>query len=169
MMDKMDGYAFAKALADQDSYNHIPIIFLSAKATPTDKLKGLRLGAIDFIPKPFSFEELSQKIETVLGNIEKQKKAIINSSIANFKNLNNLDAPSSETAKLSSKLDQNCKLYNLTNREIEIFKLMIKGITYKTIANNLFISDRTVTKHIQNIFEKTGVSNKVEMINKFQQ
>ncbi|ULT38480.1 response regulator [Niabella defluvii] len=61
MMDKMDGYALAKALSNQDKYNHIPIILLTAKSTPTDRLKGLRLGAIDFISKPFSFEELSQK------------------------------------------------------------------------------------------------------------
>lgn len=169
MMDKMDGFAFAKLLSEQNSYNHIPIIFLSAKSTPTDKLKGLRLGAIDFIPKPFSFEELNQKIETVLKNIGKQKKAIINSSIANLKNLNNLDTPISNDVKPSSKFEQNSKLFNLTNREIEIVKLMVKGDTYKTIAKTLFISDRTVTKHIQNIFEKMGVSNKVGMINKLQQ
>jgi len=169
MMDKMDGFAFAKALSEQSSYNHIPIIFLSAKSTPTDKLKGLRLGAIDFISKPFSFEELSQKIETVLGNIDKQKKAIINASIANLKNISNIDTSPSDDVNLSSKFEQNCKMYNLTSREIEIFKLMIKGMTYKTISKTLFISDRTVTKHIQNIFEKIGVSNKVEMINKLQQ
>lgn len=166
MMDKMDGFAFAKAISEQNEYNHIPIIFLTAKSTPTDKLKGLRLGAIDFIPKPFSFEELSQKIQTVLGNIGKQKQAIINSSIANLKNLSNLQATSPEETKLPPKFEQNCKLYNLTNREIEIIKLMIKGTKYKEIAKTLFISDRTVTTHIQNIFDKIGVSNKVEMINK---
>jgi signal transduction histidine kinase/DNA-binding NarL/FixJ family response regulator len=169
MMDKMDGFAFAKSLSEQPSYNHIPIIFLSAKSTPTDKLKGLRLGAIDFIPKPFSIEELSQKIETLLGNIDKQKKAIITSSIANLKSLSNIDEPSSEDVKLSSKFDQNCKMYNLTNRETEIVNLIVKGVTYKMIAKALFISARTVTKHIENIFEKMGVSNKVEMINKLQQ
>ena len=166
MMDKMDGFAFAKVVSEQTEYNHIPIIFLTAKSTPTDKLKGLRLGAIDFIPKPFSFEELSQKIETVLRNIDKQKQAIINSSIANLKTLSNLQVPSPQDAKVSSKFEQNCKLYNLTNREIEIVKLMIKGTKYKEIAKTLFISDRTVTTHIQNIFEKIEVSNKVEMINK---
>jgi DNA-binding NarL/FixJ family response regulator len=164
MMDKMDGFAFAKAIAEQNEYNHIPLIFLTAKSTPTDKLKGLRLGAIDFIPKPFSFEELNQKVETVLSNIDKQKKAILNLSIANLKSQNNLGA--AEDAKLSPTFEQKCRLFNLTNREIEIAKLMIKGVTYKTIAKNLFIADRTVTTHIQNIFEKLGVSNKVEMINK---
>ena len=168
MMDKMDGFAFAKVISEQNEYNHIPIIFLTAKSTPTDKLKGLRLGAIDFIPKPFSFEELNQKIETVLKNLSKQKKAILTLSITNLRNLNNLDTTISEGVKISSKFEQNCKLFNLTNREIEIVNLIVKGGTYKTIAKTLFISDRTVTKHIQNIFEKMGVSNKVEMINKLQ-
>jgi signal transduction histidine kinase/DNA-binding NarL/FixJ family response regulator len=165
MMDKMDGFAFAKAVSEQNEYNHIPIIFLTAKSTPTDKLKGLRLGAIDFIPKPFSFEELSQKIETVLKNLGKQKKAILNLSISNLKSLDNLNAVP-EDAKLSPTLEQKCKLYNLTNREIEIVKLIVKGTKYKDIAKTLFISERTVTTHIQNIFEKIGVSNRVEMINK---
>lgn len=137
-MDKMDGFAFAKAISEQNEYNHIPIIFLTAKSTPTDKLKSLRLGAIDFIPKPFSFEELSQKVETVLKNIGKQKTAILNLSISNLKSLNNLNAIP-EDAKLSPTLEQNCKLYNLTNREIEIVKLIIKGTKYKEIAKTLFI------------------------------
>lgn len=165
MMDKMDGFAFAKVISEQDEYNHIPIIFLTAKSTPTDKLKGLRLGAIDFIPKPFSFEELNQKIDTVLKNIGKQKKAILNLSIANLKNLGNVKAVP-EDVKLSFNLEQKCKSYNLTNREIEIVKLVLKGTKYKEIAKTLFIADKTVATHIQNIFEKIGVSNKVEMINK---
>lgn len=165
MMDKMDGFAFAKAISEQEEYSHIPIIFLTAKSTPTDKLKGLRLGAIDFIPKPFSYEELNQKIDTVLKNIDKQKKAILNSSITNLKNLNKVKSVV-EGAKLPFNLEQKCKLYNLTNREIDIVKLMLKGTKYKEIAKTLFIADRTVTTHIQNIFEKIGVSNKVEMINK---
>jgi signal transduction histidine kinase/DNA-binding NarL/FixJ family response regulator len=165
MMDKMNGFAFAKAISEQDEYTHIPIIFLTAKSTPTDKLKGLRLGAIDFIPKPFSFEELNQKIDTVLKNIGKQKKAILNLSIANLKNLGNVKAVA-EDVKLPFNLEQKCKSYNLTNRETEIVKLVLKGTKYKEIAKALFIADKTVATHIQNIFEKIGVSNKVEMINK---
>jgi DNA-binding CsgD family transcriptional regulator len=54
----------------------------------------------------------------------------------------------------------------LTRRETEISSLIVKGNTYKEIAKELFISEKTVTKHIQNIFGKAGVSNKVELINK---
>jgi DNA-binding NarL/FixJ family response regulator len=167
MMDKMDGYSFAKTLSEVIEYSHIPIIFLSARSAPADKLKGLRLGAIDFIQKPFSSEELLQKIESVLGNISKQKRAILQSAISHLKTTQ----PQEDivTGNLSISLfDKNCKLYNLTSREIDIVKLIRQGSKYKNIAETLFISDRTVTKHVQNIFEKVGVSNKAELIHKLE-
>lgn len=165
MMDKMDGYVFAKTLSEQHKYSHIPIIFLTAKSTPTDRLKGLRLGAIDFISKPFSFEELSQKIETVLDNMVKQQKAIISTSIEALKTGKSWEADNVAHSSLL-KFEQNCRLLQLTTREIEIARLIVKGKTYRDIAKELFISEKTVTKHIQNIFAKAEVSNKVELINK---
>lgn len=165
MMDKMDGFSFAKKLSEQGRYAHIPLIFLTAKSTQSDKLKGLKLGAIDFISKPFSFEELNQKIETVLDNINKQQKAILCTSIANLNALKNLETDSLLASALS-RFEENCKLLHFTARETEIARLIVKGKTYKAIAKELFISEKTVTKHIQNLFEKAEVSNKVELINK---
>jgi len=165
MMDKLDGFAFAQVISEQANYNHIPIVFLTAKSTPTDRLKGLKLGAIDFVSKPFSFEELNQKIETILLNISKQQTAILNSSILSLKTLKNLN-PENPAVAYDSKFDQNIRLLSLTNREIEIAKLIVKGKTYREIASELFISEKTVTKHIQNMFEKANVSNKVGFINK---
>lgn len=165
MMDKMDGYTFAKTLSEQNKYNHIPIIFLTAKSASTDRLKGLKLGAIDFITKPFYIEELSQKIETILDTIVKQQKAFLNNSIALLRNGKNQEIDNMSQSSLSQ-FEQNCKLLHLTTREIEISRLIMKGKTYKDIAKELFISEKTVTKHIQNIFAKAEVSNKVELINK---
>ncbi len=158
MMDKMDGFTFVRIISEQSAYKHIPIIFLTAKSAPSDMLKGLRLGAIDFIQKPFSFEVLYQKIETVLNNITKQKKAILDKSISNLKTLPNTGIPAS--------LDEKCQLYQLTTRETEIVRFILKGVRYKAIAKALFISEKTVSKHIQNIFEKVGVNNKIELLNK---
>ena len=165
MMDKMDGYAFAKAVSEQATFNHIPIIFLSAKSSTVDKLKGLRLGAIDLIQKPFSSEELLQKIDSLLENITRQKRAILQSAISNLKSPES-NKSNSENLNSTSLLEQNCKLYNLSSREIDIVRLIRQGSKYKQIAGQLFISERTVAKHVQNIFEKVGVSNKVELINK---
>ncbi len=165
MMDKMDGFSFAKKLAEQGRYFHVPLIFLTAKSTHIDRLKGLKLGAIDFISKPFSFEELSQKIETVLDNILKQQKVILSTSIANLNQLKNQEPDGFSTSGLS-RLEENCKLLHFTGRETEIARLIVKGKTYKMIAKELFISEKTVTKHIQNLFEKAEVKNKIQLINK---
>lgn len=72
MMPGMDGFELAEAIR---KINHeIPIIFLSAKTLKEDKLKGLRLGADDYLVKPFSMEELVLKIEIF---ITRSKKNII--------------------------------------------------------------------------------------------
>lgn len=163
MMDKVDGYAFAKIISNDPAYSHIPFIFLSAKSARTDKLQGLKLGAIDFIQKPFSMTELTLKIEAILANAGKQKKAVLNTA------LNALEVSEhSETQSSADTFEKNCRVYNLTTREKDIAKLICDGLKYKEIGEELFISERTVTKHAQNIFEKVQVSNKVELINKLE-
>nr|WP_181718652.1 helix-turn-helix transcriptional regulator [Pedobacter sp.]QJS06232.1 transcriptional regulator, LuxR family, hth domain [Pedobacter sp.] len=63
-----------------------------------------------------------------------------------------------------SPFDSNCARYKLTNRELEVTILIRKGLKYKEIAASLFISERTVTKHVQNMFFKVGVTNKFDLI-----
>jgi DNA-binding NarL/FixJ family response regulator len=163
MMDTMDGFAFAKIIFKYPSYNHIPIIFLSAKSASEDKLHGLSLGAIDFIQKPFKLNELLQKIESILINADKQKQSLLTEVF------NNLNQTKNFAAKNSNELfNQNCDVYKLTSRERDIVKLICEGHKYKTIGVTLFISEKTVTKHVQNIFEKLQVSNKIELINKLE-
>ncbi|HEY9340367.1 MAG TPA: response regulator, partial [Hanamia sp.] len=161
MMDKMDGFTFAKIISKDAVCNHIPLIFLSAKSTKKDKLLGLKLGAIDFIQKPFSIRELIQKMESILKNVEKQKESLRNTGLKLMNQpafvQNNIDI-----------FEQNCNLYNLTSRERDIAKLICQGYKYKNIGETLFIAERTVTKHAQNIFEKTEVKNKIELINKLE-
>jgi signal transduction histidine kinase/DNA-binding NarL/FixJ family response regulator len=165
MMDKLDGFTFARIISEDAAYNHIPFIFLSAKSAQTDKLQGLKLGAIDFIHKPFSIQELIQKVESVLAVASKQKKAVLSVAIDN---LNLLQGGPFSHNKLNGldKFEQNCQLYNLTAREKGIARLICEGHKYKEIGDILFIAERTVTKHAQNIFEKVQVSNKIELVNK---
>ncbi len=69
MMPKMDGFVLASAIRKIDS--DVPIIFLSAKTLKEDRIKGLRLGADDYLVKPFSIEELLLKIEIFLRRSRK--------------------------------------------------------------------------------------------------
>lgn len=69
MMPKMDGFELAEAVRKIDL--DVPIIFLSAKTLKEDRIKGLRLGADDYLVKPFSIEELLLKVEIFLKRSQK--------------------------------------------------------------------------------------------------
>lgn len=60
---------------------------------------------------------------------------------------------------------RNCAIYNLSNREAEVARLILRGWTYKAVAEHLFISEKTVDSHMQNIYTKTGVRNKLSLYN----
>lgn len=72
MMPKMDGFELAEEVRKIDT--DVPIIFLSAKTLKEDRIKGLRLGADDYLVKPFSIEELILKIEVFLKRSQKNNK-----------------------------------------------------------------------------------------------
>ncbi|MEQ1553758.1 MAG: response regulator transcription factor [Ferruginibacter sp.] len=69
MVPKKDGFEIAQVIRQFN--NEIPIIFLSAKTLKEDKIKGLKLGADDYLVKPFSIEELVLKIEIFLQRSKK--------------------------------------------------------------------------------------------------
>jgi len=64
MMPLKDGFTLAKEIKEID--NNMPIIFLTARSVKEDRIKGLKLGADDYISKPFSSEELSLRIKAIL-------------------------------------------------------------------------------------------------------
>ncbi|MGF7137982.1 hybrid sensor histidine kinase/response regulator transcription factor [Roseimarinus sediminis] len=68
MMPEMDGFELCKALRKDLSTSHIPVIFLTAKTMHEDEIKGLKLGAIDYVYKPFNLISLKLKIQNVLDN-----------------------------------------------------------------------------------------------------
>jgi len=166
MMDGMDGFDFCKTVSANNKYAHIPFIFLTAKTTQLDKTKGLQLGAIDYIEKPFLVSHLISKIESVLGNLNRQRSAVISKAYKSI--LADQDIDFVMESKPSDLLAPNVKKYGLTLREIEIIGLITKGLPYKVIANTLNISERTVGKHVSNIFSKLSVTNKLELIHKLE-
>ena len=69
MMPKKDGFTVAEEIRKEDK--EIPIIFLTAKSLKEDKIKGLTIGADDYITKPFSMEILELKMHAILRRTEK--------------------------------------------------------------------------------------------------
>ena len=113
MMPKLDGFELATEIRKINS--EIPIIFLSAKTLKEDKLKGLRLGADDYLVKPFSIEELILKIEIFLKRSHKTEKIKIeNYQVGKF-----------EFNPKSYSLKTNSETISLTERESELLKYFL--------------------------------------------
>ena len=74
MMEKMSGTEFAAKLKENPDTADIPIIFLTAKDKDDDMVAGLRLGADDYIVKPFSIKNVMARIEAVLRRTSGKKK-----------------------------------------------------------------------------------------------
>lgn len=76
MMPNMNGFEMAKALRQDVTTNFIPFLFLTAKITAQDELKGLMLGADDYISKPFSGNLLIARIQSILDSRKRLQKSL---------------------------------------------------------------------------------------------
>ena len=113
MLPEIDGFTIAEEIRKYD--NQVPIIFLTAKSLKEDKIKGLKLGADDYITKPFSIEELILKIEVFL----RRRTITTPQSASNYRlGIYEFDYPNLE-------LNQNGDTKMLTQREAELLKLFL--------------------------------------------
>ena len=115
MLPKMDGFTLAKEIRSRDSA--VPILFLTAKSLKEDKIYGLKLGADDYITKPYSIEELILKIKIFL-----RRKNVMHSKIPYASKIGNY---SFDPKNLKLNIDS--KERNLTSRESELLKLLIEN------------------------------------------
>ena len=76
MMPKIDGYEVCQRLKSDEKTKYIPIIMLTAKGEIEHKVKGLEIGADDYLPKPFDYKELSARIKSLLKIKEVHEKKV---------------------------------------------------------------------------------------------
>ena len=115
MLPEMDGYELAENIRKHNS--EIPILFLTAKSMKEDRIHGLKLGADDYITKPFSIEELILKIEVFL----KRKYIATPDSDEYNVGIFTLDY---KNLKLISENSES----NMTQKEADLMKLLVENI-----------------------------------------
>ena len=69
-MPEMDGFEFCRALKSSEATSGVPVILLTARASPADIIKGLECGADNFIPKPYADEYLLERIRRIFEQLE---------------------------------------------------------------------------------------------------
>ena len=157
MMPEMDGFELYHQIKKNKVYQDIPIIFLTAKSGETDEIKGLDLGASDYIQKPISPKKLIARIKSNLRKIaqadkktEESKELIIGPLVINVE-------------KFVVKVDNKEKFF--PRKEFQLLHFLAqnpgKVINRETLlkeiwGNDVYVIDRTIDVHIRKIREKLG-------------
>jgi DNA-binding NarL/FixJ family response regulator/class 3 adenylate cyclase len=129
------------------------IIMLTISDEEADLYEAIKAGATGYLLKEISIEEVASAIREVAGG-----KSLISPSMAS-KLLN-------EFASMIKKNDerQQVPAPRLTDRELEVLKLVAKGLNNRDIAKELYISENTVKNHIRNILEKLQLHSRMEAV-----
>jgi DNA-binding response OmpR family regulator len=155
MMGPMSGFKMADKLRNEMNIN-VPIVFLTAKDTENDILTGFSLGADDYIPKPFSINELMARVKAVLKRSPTERFKI--QPVLRFGDIQ-LD-----TAK--KRFIVNDEKVELTRKEYEIIKLLLEnqGKVFSRTdllsivwGDDVIVSERTVDVNITRLRNKLGL------------
>jgi two-component system alkaline phosphatase synthesis response regulator PhoP len=154
MMGPMSGFKLADKLR-KEMNNNVPIIFLTAKDTENDVLTGFSLGADDYIPKPFSVNQLTARVKAVLKRSRGDK--IKPPSMIKFNDI--------EMDTIRKRLIINDEKVELTKKEFEILKLLLENqgkvfsrdeVLTTVWGNDVIVTERTVDVNITRLRTKLG-------------
>jgi len=152
MLPIIDGYELLEYIRPLD----IPVIFITAKAGVKDRVKGLKLGADDYLVKPFEVIELLARVESVLRRDKKNNRYVEVADVT-------IDTFSRVVKKGEKTITLTWKEYELLllfirNKNIALFREQI----YEKIWGEEYLGDsRTVDLHVQRLRKKMGWENKI--------
>jgi len=153
MLPEMPGEKVCKALKEDASTAAIPIIMLTAKSQPEERIQGLELGADDYVPKPFSPKELVLRVQALLRRLRKSEQGH-NVEVDEFL----IDKATFEVRLSGERLD-------LTTTEFKLLTLLIERrgrvqsretLLYDVWGYRNAIDTRTVDTHMRRLREKLG-------------
>ena len=151
-MPKMDGIEATAII--KSKFPQIKIIMLTVFDNDENIFKAIKAGADGYFLKEVNPQELYNGIQETLSG-----GAGMTPSIA-LKTLKLLREPLVFDDSIAK------EEISLTAREIEVLEQLSKGLKYNAIAENLFLSSGTIRKHVENIYTKLQVHNKLEAIQK---
>jgi DNA-binding NarL/FixJ family response regulator len=151
-MPKMPGLEALREMSSATGVNVVRVILLTAAAEKNQIVEALQLGARGIVLKDSATQLLLKSIHTVMSG----EYWVGRESVSNLvQYLRSLVQSSGEEAKQ--------KKFGLTPRELEIVSAVVAGYSNKEIAEYFKISEDTVKHHLSNIFDKLGVSTRLEL------
>jgi DNA-binding NarL/FixJ family response regulator len=131
----------------------VRVLILSASGEQEDVLEAVKAGATGYLVKSASRPELISAVSRVAEGDTVFTPGLAGLVLGEYRRLS--DAP-------EAAVDPNTP--RLTDRETEVLRLVAKGLSYKQIAERLFLSHRTVQNHVQNTLRKLQLHNRVQLV-----
>ena len=150
-MPRTSGIEAARRI--RDALPTTRILMLTVSDEEDDLYEAIKAGANGYLLKEISVEEVAEAIRAVM-----QGQSLISPSMAS-KLLNEFNA----LARRASQREQ-LPAPTLTARELEVLKLVARGMSNKDVADSLFISENTVKNHVRNILEKLHLHSRMEAV-----
>jgi len=150
MMPRLPGLEALRAIMEKSA--RAKIILLTSTITTQQIIEALQIGAQGIVLKDAVASDLSKSMRAVLsGDYWIGGERVVNLVSA-------LNVLMNQAAAMPDK-----KTYGLTPRELEVVTCIVEGCSNKDVAKQFAISEETVKRHLSNIFDKTGVSTRLEL------
>lgn len=143
MMPDIDGWETLKAIRNNPVSRNVPVIMVTAVNDDKKMVSGLKIGADDYIVKPFILPNLLARIEAVLRRAKTPQVTAVSNNVT---------------------INQINSVNSLTSREKDVLLLVTQGESNKSIANKLVLSEVTVKSHLNSIFKKLNVTNRTQAV-----
>jgi DNA-binding NarL/FixJ family response regulator len=127
------------------------VLILSASGEQADVLEAVKAGATGYLIKSASRAELLTAVARVAEGDTVFTPGLAGLVLGEYRRLSDTTAATADTPRL-------------TDRETEVLRLVAKGLSYKMIAERLFLSHRTVQNHVQNTLGKLQMHNRVQLV-----
>lgn len=143
-MPEMDGISFMRSLISRKI--HIPVVIMSAREDLVTLSECFKLGALGFLPKTWTVEQLSTALIKINNG-----EIIVPEHIA-------------KSMAIMAKNSLEHTQTSLSERQLEILKMVQAGLTNAGISTVLYISEATVKSHLQKVFKILGAKNRMDSV-----
>ena len=161
MLPDLSGIDVCRQIKKDKKFKNIPVLILTAKGEPDDKIKGFEVGADDYLTKPFNNKELLLRIKSLI----KRSKPSLLEEIATFKDL--------KIDRVTKKVFRDNKEIKLGPIEFKLLDFFIKSpqrvYSREQLLNNVWgeninVESRTVDVHIRRLRKAINYDKKIDLI-----
>jgi len=155
MLPEIDGYELLEYIKPLG----VPVIFITAKGSVSDRIKGLKQGADDYLVKPFQIGELIARVEAVLRRYGKSEKQIVCADVL-------INTDSRQVTQSGQMVDLTVKefdllLYLIRNKNVALYRDRL----YEAVWGETFLGEtRTLDSHIQRLRKKLGWEERIKTV-----